>query len=188
MLESILWLNHGHQRKLFQLLSQPSTATQLSRQTGIHFDECNYFLVKLTALKLARCINPAASRSRLYWLTRFGRAWQRRLRELDGLRPIGHDYPDLDWTLYGSVCYSHRAAVIRSLDQPMQPAQIKRRSRSQNPSIQMSANNARDVIRFLHTQGVVRPVSFRKKAHPCYELTEVGKQIQRLLMQAEVRK
>ena len=104
------------------------------------------------------------------------------------MSPITHDYPDLDWTLYGDVCYSHRAAVIKCLNQPMQPAQIKRRALFQNPDIKMSAGNVRDVLRSLRTKGVVQPVKPEKKAHPRYQLTDVGTHMQRLLLQAEVRK
>jgi hypothetical protein len=99
-----------------------------------------------------------------------------------------HDYPNLDWQLYGEVCFSHRAAVLKTLTQPMQPAHIKRRARFQDPTIRMSANNVRDVIRFLRSKRIVQPVELRKKAHPRYQLTDTGRQIQRLLLQAEVRK
>ena len=119
MLNTILWLIGGHQKRIFQRLGQPVTATQLSRLSGIPADTCSYVLATLSQRKLVRCINPMARRSRLYWLTRLGRAWQRRLRALDGMSPINHDYPDLDWTLYGDVCYSHRAAVIKCLNQPI---------------------------------------------------------------------
>ena len=188
MLNTILWLIGGHQKRIFQRLGQPVTATQLSRLSGIPTDTCSYVLATLSQRKLVRCINPMARRSRLYWLTRLGRAWQRRLRALDGMSPINHDYPDLDWTLYGDVCYSHRAAVIKCLNQPMQPAHIKRRALFQNPDLKMSAGNVRDVLRSLHTKGVVQPVKLKKKAHPRYQLTDVGTHMQRLLLQAEVRK
>jgi len=188
MLDTILWVTDGHQRKVFLQLSQPATAKQLARQMGISLDRCSYILGRLAALGLARCLNPFSRRSRLYWLTRLGRAWQRRLRELDRMPPLVHDCPDLDWQLYGEVCYSHRAAVIRTLSQPMQPAQIKRRALFHNPKIRMSANNVRDVIRLLKAEGIVRPVKLKRRAHPQYELTDTGRQMQRLLAQAEARR
>lgn len=186
MLDTILWLTGDPQKKIFLRVGQPITATQLSRQTGISVDGCSYVLVKLAAHRLVRCLNPLARRSRLYWLTRLGKAWQRRLRELDGMHLMRHDFPDLDWSLYGDVCYSHRAAVIKCLSQPMQPAQIKRVARSRNPNTRMSANNVRDVIRFLRANRIAQPVWLKKKAHPRYQLTDVGRQMQRLLLQAEV--
>ena len=77
---------------------------------------------------------------------------------MDRLRPIAHDCPNLDWQLYGDVCYSHRAAVVRVLTEPMQPAQIKRKALFKDSRIRMSANNVRDVIRLLLAKGIVEPV------------------------------
>ena len=188
MLDKILWLTDGNQKRIFLRFSQPTTAIQLSHQMGIPPDQCSYLLAKMAELRLMRCLNPFSSRSHLYWFTRLGLAWQRRLRQLDGLPPIRHDYPDLDWSLYGDVCYSHRATVLKTLGDPMQPAQIKRRALLRDANIRMSANNARDVVRFLRSHGVVEPVMIRKKAFPRYRLTETGKHLQRLLLQSEVRK
>lgn len=187
MLDTILWATDGPQKKVFLRLRQPVTATQISRKTGISADTCSYVLGMLSTFGLTRCLNPYARRSRLYWLTRLGKAWQRRLRELDCMPPLAHDCPDLDWTLYGDVCFSHRASVVRTLTHPMQPAEIKRRAVFQNPKTRMSANNVRDVIRFLRSKGIVRPVKIRRRAYPRYELTDTGKHMQRLLLQAEVR-
>ena len=188
MLDKILWLSDGNQKRIFLRLSQPTTAIQLSHQMGIPSDQCSYLLARMAALKLMRCLNPYSRRSRLYWFTRLGKAWQRRLRHLDRLPPIQHDFPDLDWSLYGDVCYSHRATVVKTLGDPMQPAQIKRRALQRDATIRMSANNARDVVRFLYSHGVIEPVMIRKKAFPRYRLTEIGKHFQRLLLQSEVRK
>ena len=163
------------------------TATQVSRQMGIAVDKCSYVLERLSAHGLARCMNPSAGRSRLYWLTRLGKAWQRRLRELDRMPPLKHDCPDLDWQLYGDICFSHRAAVIETITQPMQPSQIKRKALCRDPKIRISANNVRDVIRFLRTNGIVQPLTVRKKAHPLYTLTDTGKDMRRLLLQVEER-
>lgn len=99
---------------------------------------------------------------------------------------ISYELPEIDWELYGSCCFSHRGAVIKTLATPMQPAEIKRRALLQNSMLRMSANNVRDVIRFFKEKGIVNPVKMRKKAYPRYELTEQGKDFRRLMMLAEV--
>ena len=188
MLDKMLWVDNGDQKDIFLRHAQPMTATQIARQRGLSDERCSYILGELKARRLMWCLNPNARRSRLFWLTRLGRAWQRRLRRLDGMPPLAHDCPDIDWELYGDVCYSHRSAVIKALAQPMQPAQIKRRALARDPHIRISANNVRDVIRFLLARGVVRSLKLKRRAHPVYELTDTGTRLQRLLLQAGVRR
>ena len=84
------------------------------------------------------------------------------------------------------MCFTHRAAIVRALNEPLQPATIKRRARARQPQLRMSANNVRDIIHLLAAWGVVRPVQVRRKAHLRYELTKNGRAIQQLLEQAEV--
>lgn len=170
--------------RVFQAITQPATATQLSRKLRLSLDRCNNALLVLQTHKLLRCLNPTATRSHLFWFTKTGKDVQQDLSQ--GACP-SHDYPEIDWGLYASVCFSQRSEVIKNLTYPMQPSQIKRRATFQNPGLRMSSNNARDVIQYLKRHGVVRPVELRKKAHPGYELTEIGLQIRRLLLQAEVR-
>ena len=94
--------------------------------------------------------------------------------------------PDIDWELYGWVCYNHRAAIIKALTEPMQPAAIKRKTKQQNTKIKMSANNVRDVMRLFLKKEIVKPVKIGKKAHLRYELSEEGYKLQGLLAQAEM--
>jgi hypothetical protein len=94
--------------------------------------------------------------------------------------------PQIDWTLFGWVCFSHRAAVLKALTMPLQPATIKRRARSQVPGLRMSANNVRDVIRLFLEKGIVRPVHLRKRTFPAYEPTATGQALRELLFRAEV--
>ena len=129
-------------------------------------------------------MNPHASSSRLYALTRAGQLFQATLVG-DRLPPKQYDLPGVDWESYGAVCFSHRSAVIKALTRPMSPAAIKRRALSQNAHLKMSANNVRDVLKVLLHQGVVWQVRVRKKAHPLYELTDKGKRYRDLLLQAE---
>ena len=60
------------------------------------------------------------------------------------------------------------------------------RARTHNPGIRMSANNVRDVIRLFVSKGVVRPITAKRRSHRRYELSEVGKQLRLLLLEAEV--
>lgn len=166
--------------------SQPMTATQLSSKMNIPVDQCNYMMAKLAKHGLVRCLNPEARRSRLFWLLESGKRFQIRLRQQQKLPPVDHDFPSIDWHLYGSICFSHRSAVIKTLAHLMQPAQIKRKAFFLNPNLRMSANNVRDVIQFLRENEIVQTVKLRKKAHLHYELTEQGRHFRRLLLQAEV--
>ena len=92
---------------------------------------------------------------------------------------------DVDWEVYGWLCFSHRSVVLRALTEPMQPAKIKRKIRSRHPNARISANNVRDVIRLFLAKGIVRQVFTKKQSLPRYELTELGCVYQRLLNQAD---
>jgi DNA-binding HxlR family transcriptional regulator len=69
----------------------------------------------------------------------------------------------------------------------MQAAAVKRRAVFQNPQLRMSANNVRDVMRYLLSTGIARRVEVRKKAHPRYELTDLGRTFQQLLVGTKTR-
>lgn len=178
-------LSERHQRVLASL-SQPLTAKQIARGTGLPFDSCRDAVAALARRGMVRCLNPNANKSRLYWLTRQGSACQRVLRAVRGLPRSGSDFPRVDWPLYGWVCFTHRAAVVKSLVQPLQPSAIKRKARSQNDGLRMSANNVRDIIRLFHARGIVAVVRVGRKSHPRYRLTETGEKLRVLLTRAEV--
>jgi len=161
------------------------TAKQLSKHIELSPNACSYVLWELSLYGLLTCLNPGAPRSRLYWVTELGARCQRRLRRDCRLPELLHDFPIVDWNLYGWVCFSHRSAIIKALTEPLQPATIKRRAVQQDSQINMSANNVRDVIRLFLAKGIVVPVRLRGKAHPRYELTEMGKNFQRLLRRSE---
>ncbi|CAG0986007.1 hypothetical protein PHYC_02027 [Phycisphaerales bacterium] len=69
----------------------------------------------------------------------------------------------------------------------MQPSEIKRRARRQDSSLRMSAGNVRDVVKLLLARGIVAQVRLRKRAHPMYELTDIGRQLRQALLNAEAR-
>jgi len=181
------WAQRSENRKSVLLnLKQPMTALQLSKKTELSMEQCSMILGKLTLCRLVKCLNPTATRSRLYWLTPVGILCQKKLSNDKTLPDIAKNMPDIDWQLYGWVCYNHRAAIIKTLTEPMQPAAIKRKAKQQNQKIKMSANNVRDVIKLFLQKKIVKPVKVRKKAHLRYELTESGHKIQGLLSQAEI--
>jgi hypothetical protein len=66
----------------------------------------------------------------------------------------------------------------------MQPCQIKRKARFENPQLRMSANNVRDIVPVLVRLGVLRRLAPRDGLHPSYELTREGQAVQELLKRA----
>ena len=167
-------------RRVLTCLIQPMTATQLSRLTGLDLDHTMFVVRRLVKVQFLTCLNPQARRSRLYWLTGRGAAYCRRFCS----GRCDHQ-PSIDWDLYGWVCYSHRAAILKTLAGPLQPCEIKRKARFDNPSLRMSANNVRDVIRLFVGKDIVRTVPGKRRAHPRYELTTLGDTLRSLLLRAE---
>ena len=166
-------------------IKQPLTAKQIGRRTDIPTDTCSYVMTKFAAKGLVICLNPKARNSRLYWITGVGRQCRRQLHQDLNLPEKAYDVPSVNWDLYGLVCYTHRAAIIRSMTSPMQPSEVKRVLRIHRANIRISTNNIRDVIKLLLEKGLVQKVFVRKKAHPRYELTDSGNQFRQLLMQAK---
>ena len=169
-------------RTVVALLSRPMTANQLSRNIGLTQRQCSITLRELQSLGVTNCLNESAVKSRIYWLTKSGQLYQKSLRQELKLPTLAHDFPDVDWTLYGKICFSHRAAVLKAVsNEPMQPSQIRRRACYQNPSLRMSANNCRDVMKLFLKWGLVEKVpGRRKKSHPRYVLTDRGGSINSL--------
>ncbi len=148
-------------------------------------DTCSLVLKELAGNGLVTCLNDRARRSRLYWLTQPGKQCQSRLQQERGLGALRNDFPIVDWELYGWVCFTHRAAALTALREPMQPSQIKRVALSHNPELKMSANNVRDVIRlFLESSIVERLPGSKKRSHPRYQLTNVGTRLRVMLLRA----
>ena len=148
-------------------------------------DTCSLVLKGLAGSGLVTCLNGRARRSRLYWLTQPGKERQSRLRREWGLGALRNDIPIVDWELYGWVCFSHRAAVLTALREPMQPSHIKHIARSHNPALKMSANNVRDVVRLFLKRGIIEGVTgSKKRSHSRYQLTKAGAQLRVLLMRA----
>ncbi len=177
------WLIQSERRKeIIRDLDQPLTATQIARRVGISLDRVLHLLWALTLYRVLYCLNKDTRHNRLYWLTELGKVCQRRLRETLALKPLKYLFPKIPWDLYSSMCYSHRAAVIKAIREPMQAAAIKRIARFHDPDLRMSANNARDVLRYLLEEGIVQRITLKKRSHPRYGLTDLGKTSQKLLL------
>ncbi len=178
---TLQWLSASRRRRrLLAELDQPMTAQQLHPRTHLSRRDCSDVLQGLQSKGLVTCLNPASRRSRLYGLTREGQRWRKHFW------PELPDYgqpKDIDWQVHGELCFRHREAVVRVIDDFMQPATMKRRARYADPSIRMSANNVRDLVPELCRLGVLEPV-FTRKAHRHYRLTPLGKACRVLLQRA----
>ena len=193
--EAYNWLIQSQRRiQVMSKLIQPMTVKQLHHNTVMSLDSGSYILYELEVYGLVKCLNSCARRSRVYWLTERGKSCQKIIRLQLRLPQLKYDFPSVDWKLYGWVCFSHRNAVLKTLVEPMQPSEIvepmqpseiKRKAHFHNPNLRMSANNVRDVIRLFLEKGVVESIETKAKAHPRYQLTEIGKKLQLLLFRAE---
>ena len=180
------WLTQGKRRqKIVAHLKQPMTAKQLAQVTGIREDCCSYVFQELSAYRLVYCLNPKARRSRLYWLTDKCKQYQEKILITHELPIYAYNFPIVDWKLYGWTCYSHRAAIIKAITEPMQPASIRRKIKQLFPDMKISANNVADILRLFLKEQIVKPVSIRRKGFCRYELTELGNKFQTLLRQVE---
>ena len=177
------WLIQSENRKKIIVdFNQPLTATHIARRTDIAFNACLHLLWGLTLYDILYCLNKGSRYNKLYWVTEIGKACQRKLRESLAMKQVVHCFPIIKWDLFSSVCYSHRSAVIKAISRPMQAAEIKRKALSQNPKLRMSANNVRDVLQYHLREGIVRKVRIRRRSHPRYELTGLGKEFKHLLV------
>lgn len=185
--ETFQWIIRSERRKeLLANLDQPLTAKQLSRRSNLSVDSCSYLFWECELHQLLYCLNESAGSSRVHWLTPRGVQYQKKLREALQLPDLEHRYPDMDWKLYGDICFRHRCAVIKVLSEPLRPVAIKQRAKEQNPALRMSANNVRDVIRILLDFGLLKPVWLRGDRHPAYELAGQGKKFRELLVNAHL--
>lgn len=181
------WINNSQRRQVVLIaLKQPMTAKQLALITKLREDCCSHIFKEFSANKILICLNPKARRSRLYWLTDFGKKLQKQVLESQGLPIYNFEFPLVDWELYGWICYSHRMAVIKALTEPLQPAMLRRKIAKQNLHIRISANNVSDILRTLCHRKIVVSIHIKKRAHRFYELTELGKKLQRLLLEIKI--
>lgn len=163
---------------------QPMTVAQLARNVAMTLNGSCECLRQLRDPGYVKCLNPDAMIGRVYWLTSQGMDIQELIYRERNIPMPERFFPLVDWNLYGRVCSTHRSIVIQALSQPMQPATIKRKAYASDRSIRMSANNTRDVVRFLLKCLVVERVHRKRSAHPLYQLTALGLQYRTLLHRA----
>ena len=176
------WIQKEESRKnILTVLTLPLTARQISKKTGIPAEICSYIVNTFVDKGVLVCLNPTAQNSRVYGLSGIG------LQCRKHCCPDVSEYgaADIDWTVYGWVCYNHRSAILRMLTEPMQPSEVRRKIKQRLPQVKISANNTRDIIRLFLEKGIVQKIFVRKKAHPRYELTDLGIKLQSLLIKAE---
>jgi len=176
------WIQEEESRKkILTVLNMPLTARQISNKTGIPAATCSYIIKGFVDFRVMVCLNPAAQNSRAYGLSEFGiRCRKHCIPDCSEYRSI-----NVDWSIYGWTCYNQRSAILRMLTEPMQPSEIRHKIKTKLPQVRISANNTRDVIRLLLEKEIVQKVYVRKKAHPLYEITELGAKLQSLLVKAE---
>jgi predicted transcriptional regulator len=94
-------------QRVIEILTMPLTATQISSKSDLRADACRHVIGQLARHGIVECKNPTARRSRLYGLTELGL----RCRKPDnrGSMPLP---TDIDWELYGWVCYRHRSTMV----------------------------------------------------------------------------
>ena len=163
------------------MMKLPLTANQISHKLYIDPASSSRILSDFSDRGLMVCLNPSARNSRLYQLTSLGKDCQRQLYLELNLPLKEFDVPAVDWDLYGWVCFSHRSAIMKILTEPMQPSEMKRQIRRRDSKVKISANNIRDIIKLFEQKGIVEKITVKKRAHPLYELTETGKQLQAIL-------
>jgi|GEM_PF-1144287 len=188
VLASHRWVSRSRGRKrVIGHATQPLTGKQLKKRTDISLKRCSEIVRQLKRHGSLKCLNPQANSSRLYWLTDLGRATQHILYRERGRPQPSHFVPQVDWTLYGRICYRHRSTVIRMLREPMQAATLKRKAYFRDPTIRMSSNNVRDVMRFLLKNKIVERLQSKGRSHPLYRLTPLGISYQHLLARSKER-
>jgi len=165
--------------------AQPLTPKQISKKTGIPIYTCSYIIDKYVQQGILTCLNSKAQSSRLYWLTDTGILKRKQLCCKLDIAYVEPDLPDINWQLYGWVCFSHRSTVIKILTSAMRPSEVKRLLILQKTNIRISAGNIRDVLLMLLSKGIVRPVKVKNRNYLRYELTDLGIKLRQLLVKAD---
>ncbi len=174
----------GRRQRVLHTMVQPLTATQCAERTSFTLDASKAVLRQFARRGLADCLNGLARCSRVYGLTPAGIVVQGRTREANEWSHMAYESPRVDWSLYGWVCFRHRAAVLRGLGEPGTASMIKRRARDQRPTIRISVSNIRGVLRQFLGRGIAR-VESAPGNRRVYSLTPTGYLLRGLILRAE---
>lgn len=166
-----------------QMMHQPLTVSQLCTRTQFTLGTGSHVLWELQVYNVVQCLNPASNKSRVYWFTDLGLAMRRQLLMDLGLPCSDPAIPELPWDLLGWLSFKHRQIVLEHCTHtPEQVCAIRRRARLHCPGLRMSTNNCRDVIKLFETRGIVERVLVRGNAHPRFQLTPLGIDLQTWLI------
>ena len=156
------WLNLSDcRKKILVNLKLPMTVKQLSVITGIRREYCSEILRELYKSCLVYRLG-----GRFYFLTSKGKQYQKKILNCSGLDFDIKSISEVDWELYGKICYKNRSAVIQILSEPLQPVEIKWNIKKLYPDTKISANNVRDIVKLLLRNKIVKSVKRKKKSHP----------------------
>ena len=179
--ETLFWLQQGEERlRVLGALTQPLTANQIALRIGKSRTSVSEHIRQMRIYQLLTCLNPSAHQSRVYWLTDDGKL--RRTAVARGDEVL--ECPDIDWDLYGDLCFRHRRTVLLTLNGRMRPPLVKKRALANDPRLRMSVDNCREVLYWMQSRGVVRSIRPRGRRFALYELTGVGGTCQHLMRQA----
>jgi hypothetical protein len=183
----LTWVRASSRRvAVLTVFDQPLSATHVAARTGLRLVHASFVLGELLSAQLLQSLTLHATGSRILWLTRLGERVQRALRGETAAGPPG-SFPIVDFHLLSLVSFSHRSAVLRTLDRPLQATEIRKRSRLENPTQRMNSSNVRDVLGVFRRHGLVVPVRRRKRSYPKWSLSEVGVSVRELLVGATTR-
>lgn len=172
-------------QQLLISLHQPYTVAQLANKLSAGIGLCSREMAYLVRYHLVICLTPQHARHRVFWLTTFGADCQRALLEDYQLPEISHHFPDVDYATYSLVCSRHRKSIVKRLTAPANAVGIRKAILHREPHQRMSSGNTREALRQLHELGVVERAPPSPDRTRIYMLTELGKELQRLLWRSE---
>lgn len=180
------WLSRGSRRsEALKAFSRPMTAFQLSRRSNLTASAAKAALGQLRRAGLATCLNERARSNRIYWLTSTGQRMRAELFKDDEPSINFLESSRIDWTLVGWAGFSRRAEILKVLDGPLAPPEVRRRALARSERVRMTTDKVRAVLKELASKGLVRQVRERRLKRPYYKLTPAGLTMRSLLIQME---
>ncbi len=184
--EAITWLRKERRReKIFCSIRQPITAVQLTKRMGIAKTTISHTLREMSKYQLITCLNPESSKGRLYWFTKLGIRCHKWMSRSHGKNGVSYELPEIDWKLYAWTCFEHRSSIIKVMEVPVSPSDIRRILVRRCSNIRISVNNVHDIIKLFERKGIVKCVMIRKRKRARYVLTKLGQKFQELHIEAE---
>ncbi len=161
------------------------TAVQLTKRVDIAKSTISHTLREMSRYQLISCLNPESSKGRLYWFTEFGIRCHKKMTQCHDRKGVRYKLPEIDWELYAWTCFEHRSSVIKVMEVPVSPSDIRRLLVRRFSGIRISVNNVHDIIKLFEKMGIVKRAMIRKRKRARYILTELGRKFQELHIEAE---